>query len=53
VVSELPFGGVGGSGYGKYHGKEGFDMLSHFKPVINTYPINVWPLTVRYPPYTN
>jgi hypothetical protein len=49
----MPFGGVGASGYGKYHGKAGFDALSHFKPVINAYPINVWPLTVRYPPFTS
>ena len=34
-MSELPFGGVGKSGYGKYHGKHGFDACSHLKPVLN------------------
>lgn len=30
----LPFGGIGGSGYGAYHGESGFQALSHFKPVL-------------------
>lgn len=31
---ELPFGGVGESGMGVYHGKRGFDNFSHLKPVF-------------------
>lgn len=33
-VSELPFGGVGESGYGAYHGKWGFETFSHRKAVL-------------------
>lgn len=32
---ELPFGGVGNSGMGRYHGKAGFDTFSHHKPVMH------------------
>ena len=30
-VEELPFGGVGASGMGAYHGKHGFDTFTHYK----------------------
>ena len=33
-VSDLPFGGVGESGYGAYHGRTGFDTFSHHKSVV-------------------
>lgn len=33
-VRELPFGGVGNSGMGSYHGKHGFQQLSHAKAVL-------------------
>jgi aldehyde dehydrogenase (NAD+) len=33
-VNELPFGGVGRSGYGAYHGKWGFETFSHAKAVL-------------------
>jgi coniferyl-aldehyde dehydrogenase len=33
-VSQLPFGGVGASGYGRYHGREGFDAFSHERVVF-------------------
>ena len=46
----LPFGGVGASGYGHYHGKWGFDSLSHLKPVMIR---NQSVLGMRYPPYAN
>ncbi len=47
---ELPFGGVGPSGMGAYHGKAGFDTFSHLKSV---YEKRVKPdLKVLYPPYT-
>lgn len=35
AVPELPFGGVGESGMGAYHGKWGFDTFSHRKAVLN------------------
>jgi len=33
--SQLPFGGVGFSGIGQYHGKFGFDQFSHFKSILH------------------
>jgi len=33
-VEELPFGGVGASGMGAYHGKHGFDTFTHSKPIM-------------------
>lgn len=33
-VEQLPFGGVGLSGMGQYHGKMGFDTFTHYKPVL-------------------
>ncbi len=46
----LPFGGVGASGRGSYHGKAGFDEFSHHKPVLAkpTKP----DISLMYPPYT-
>ena len=46
----LPFGGIGQSGIGKYHGKFGFDELSHLRPVIQN--IDRSPLSMFHPPYT-
>lgn len=34
IVETLPFGGVGNSGIGKYHGKGNFDTFSHYKSVL-------------------
>lgn len=46
---ELPFGGVGRSGMGRYHGKWGFDTFSHLKPVMKrSFRFDV---ALRYPPY--
>lgn len=47
---DLPFGGVGASGYGKYHGKAGFLAFSHNKAVMVRPNI---PLDLLYPPYTD
>jgi aldehyde dehydrogenase (NAD+) len=48
--SNLPFGGVGPSGMGQYHGKAGFDVYSHHKSVLVR---TVKPeLSLMYPPYT-
>ena len=38
----LPFGGVGPSGIGAYHGKEGFRRFSHARAVFKVGPINVF-----------
>jgi aldehyde dehydrogenase (NAD+) len=46
---ELPFGGVGDSGSGAYHGKTGFDAFSHRKSVLRK-PIRP-DLKLLYPPY--
>lgn len=34
VVDGLPFGGVGSSGIGAYHGSYSFDTFSHRKPIL-------------------
>ena len=34
INSNLPFGGVGNSGIGAYHGQHSFDLFTHFKPFI-------------------
>jgi coniferyl-aldehyde dehydrogenase len=39
---ELPFGGVGPSGIGAYHGREGFRRLSHARSVYKVGPINTF-----------
>jgi len=46
----LPFGGVGNSGQGNYHGKFGFETFSHAKAVLNKSVYGDAP--ARYPPYT-
>jgi len=50
AVAELPFGGVGESGMGAYHGKASFDVFSHAKSVLkrSTRPDPA----LAYPPYT-
>jgi len=51
VNHNLPFGGVGLSGIGSYHGKYGFDTFSHYKSI---YKATTWfDLTLLYPPYKN
>ncbi len=50
-VSGLPFGGVGASGMGSYHGKAGFDAFTHYKSVLHKSKYIDVPL--RYPPYTD
>lgn len=49
ATTTLPFGGVGASGTGAYHGKASFDAFSHFKSVIKK-PF-LFDMKVRYPPY--
>ncbi|WP_193175621.1 aldehyde dehydrogenase [Oricola nitratireducens] len=46
---ELPFGGVGDSGMGAYHGKAGFDTFSHRRAIVRR---GTWlDLKLKYPPY--
>lgn len=49
-VPELPFGGVGMSGMGQYHGRAGFDRFSHLKAVMKRGRFPEVPF--RFPPYT-
>ena len=48
-VPDLPFGGVGASGMGSYHGKSGFDTFSHDKAVLKR--SFRFDFKLRYPPY--
>ena len=50
AVPGLPFGGVGDSGMGAYHGRHGFEAFSHRKAVLSK-PTRPDP-AVAYPPYT-
>ncbi|MCQ2378097.1 MAG: aldehyde dehydrogenase family protein [Victivallaceae bacterium] len=45
----FPFGGVGESGMGAYHGKLTFDTFSHLKPVMER--SRFFDFSLRYPPY--
>ncbi len=45
----LPFGGVGNSGIGAYHGKHTFNTFSHIKPIVKKG--NWLDITLRYAPY--
>lgn len=49
AVSSLPFGGIGPSGMGAYHGKAGFDTFSHHKAVLKR-PTRMDP-GFAYPPF--
>jgi aldehyde dehydrogenase (NAD+) len=49
-VPDLPFGGVGESGMGAYHGRAGFDTFTHRKAVFQR-PSRPDP-AITYPPYT-
>lgn len=49
AVPELPFGGVGASGMGAYHGRHGFDLFSHRKPVLRR--ASKPDPSIAYPPY--
>lgn len=49
ATSEMPFGGVGESGMGSYHGKSGFDAFTHTKAIVDK---KTWlDLPMRYQPY--
>jgi len=49
ATSEMGFGGVGESGMGAYHGKDGFDTFSHYKSIVDK---KTWlDLPMRYQPF--
>ncbi len=49
ATSNMPFGGVGESGMGSYHGRDGFNTFSHTKSILDK---KTWmDLNVRYQPY--
>jgi aldehyde dehydrogenase (NAD+) len=51
AVPDLPFGGIGPSGMGAYHGRAGFETFSHRKSVLEK---PLWPdMKFIYPPYDN
>ena len=49
VNPAMPFGGVGSSGMGRYHGRYSFETFTHYKPVMVQSGRIDWP--VRYPPF--
>jgi aldehyde dehydrogenase (NAD+) len=44
----LPFGGVGASGMGSYHGKASFNTFTHFKSILQS-SSRIDPLALTYP----
>ena len=51
ATSEMGFGGVGESGMGSYHGRDGFETFSHTKSIVDK---KTWmDLPMRYQPYTS
>jgi coniferyl-aldehyde dehydrogenase len=47
---DLPFGGVGPSGMGHYHGREGFETFSKLRPVFKQGPFSAIQMLFQ-PPY--
>ncbi|MDQ0736727.1 aldehyde dehydrogenase family protein [Arthrobacter agilis] len=50
AVPGLPFGGVGASGTGSYHGRQSFTTFSHLQPVFSK-PARMDTLRLAYPPF--
>ncbi len=51
ATSSMGFGGVGESGMGSYHGKDGFDAFTHYKSIVDK---KTWlDLPMRYQPFKN
>lgn len=51
MQEELPFGGVGPSGMGSYHGENGFQTFSHAKSIYSQASVNIAKLGGMLPPY--
>jgi len=50
-TEDLPFGGIGASGMGNYHGREGFKTFSHARSIYKQTKINFIKLAGMLPPY--
>lgn len=51
AATDLPFGGIGASGFGAYHGRKSFEAFSHPRSVLKR---STWvDVPVRYPPYSS
>ena len=53
AMEDLPFGGIGPSGMGSYHGHDGFKTFSHAKSIYKQAKIDVAKLAGMLPPYTD
>jgi coniferyl-aldehyde dehydrogenase len=51
VQEDLPFGGIGASGMGAYHGPEGFKNMSHTRAIYSQTMIDVLPIIGARPPF--
>ena len=51
VQEDLPFGGIGASGMGAYHGPEGFRGMSHARAIYSQTMIDVLPIIGARPPF--
>jgi len=51
VQEDLPFGGIGASGMGSYHGPEGFKSMSHARAIYSQTMIDVLPIIGARPPF--
>ncbi|KAF0186401.1 MAG: coniferyl-aldehyde dehydrogenase [Hyphomonadaceae bacterium] len=51
AMEEMPFGGVGASGFGAYHGIEGFREFSHARSIYKQLKSDIGPLKTIRPPY--
>ena len=49
INMNTPFGGVGASGMGSYHGRASFEAFSHFKTILNK--PHWFELFLKFPPY--
>ncbi|THH27353.1 hypothetical protein EUX98_g6826 [Antrodiella citrinella] len=52
-IHEMPFGGLGESGYGAYHGKDSFDSFTHRRSSINVPAAAEGIFAARYRPYSD
>lgn len=53
AVYEMPFGGQGNSGHGRWYGKYTFETFTHFRSYINVPPAGEPYMGMRYPPYND
>ncbi len=51
ATTNMPFGGVGDSGMGGYHGKDSFDTFTHYRSIVDK--STMLDLPMRYHPYTD